>query len=505
MSIFSVCPELFFFLRSAGCIVDAPPFCAVSYYRMGKVFVRFAFPVLCSLFFTILTADFAKGVIHMNKKPLFVLIALVLVLYAALAPCAAAESTQEAGTMRLLHYDGEVEIFDPDGNSRFVLENVRFASGETMRTGENSAASVGLDDTKIVTLDASSRVAFIQESGHLLLNLLEGALFVDVQKKLDENESFDVQTTTMTVGIRGTLLYVAQSAPGAPAGPAERPMTVIGVLEGTGEISFTDTSGSRRVLDVPAGHKVSIPDDHLSGTVPGSPAGVAPVLSELTPEDIAGFVAETVKNSETLVNRVENGSPAGPQLLSGEPSGGEDQSSSYPADGDWTWDDEVTLAAQSASKLYDGTPLMRPSGVLVSGLPGDFSVDVSASGSVTGAGRGENKVGPFHIYNSRNEDVTKHFTNITTISGTLVVDPAPLVAWTGSAEKMYDGTALTCPDAELRTVPGHNSEAPSWQNTSLVTRTALGSEKMVAVSGRTYVHGTNPLTGETRHIELLAG
>ena len=51
----------------------------------------------------------------------------------------------------------------------------------------------------------------------------------------------------MTVGIRGTLLYVAQSAPGAPAGPAELPQTVIGVLEGTGEISFTDTSGSRRV------------------------------------------------------------------------------------------------------------------------------------------------------------------------------------------------------------------------------------------------------------------
>ena len=101
----------------------------------------------------------------MTRKSILVSFILLLSLTLALIPAFA--DTYDAGTMRLLHYDGEVEIFDPDGNSRFVLENVRFASGETMRTGENSAASVGLDDTKIVTLDAQTTAAFIQEGVEL--------------------------------------------------------------------------------------------------------------------------------------------------------------------------------------------------------------------------------------------------------------------------------------------------------------------------------------------------
>jgi hypothetical protein len=44
--------------------------------------------------------------------------------------------------------------------------------------------------------------------------------------------------------------------------------------------------------------------------------------------------------------------------------------------------------------------------------------------------------------------VTKHFTDIRTVDGELVVDPQPLTVWTASAEKVYDGTPLTA-DARL--------------------------------------------------------
>ena len=57
--------------------------------------------------------------------------------------CSAAAETYGASTMRLLRYEGDVEIFDTAGNSRFVMENARFASGEAMRTGAESLASVG--------------------------------------------------------------------------------------------------------------------------------------------------------------------------------------------------------------------------------------------------------------------------------------------------------------------------------------------------------------------------
>lgn len=52
------------------------------------------------------------------------LLAVMIVLGLAWA---GAES-YEAGTMRLLRFDGDVEILDADGFPRFVLENVRFAN-----------------------------------------------------------------------------------------------------------------------------------------------------------------------------------------------------------------------------------------------------------------------------------------------------------------------------------------------------------------------------------------
>ena len=168
-----------------------------------------------------------------RKSPFSLCMVFLLVLSLVLPSFGVAEAAEQqesfdASTMRLLKTTGDVQILDLEGVPRFVLENVRFASGETMVTGEESLASVGLDDNKIVTLDALTKVGFIQEAEHMLLNLLEGQIFIDVSEKLDENASFDIQTTTMTVGIRGTLIF-------GRVLPAEKPgdptTTVFGVME----------------------------------------------------------------------------------------------------------------------------------------------------------------------------------------------------------------------------------------------------------------------------------
>ena len=245
----------------------------------------------------------------MNRKaavPARILALLALILTLALCGSALADS-YDANTMRLLRYQGDVEIYDPSGMPRFVLENVRFASGEAMQTGTNGQASVGLDDSKIVTLDASSRVEFMQESGHIKLNLTEGTLFLDVQEKLDENESLDIQTTTMTVGIRGTIVFLTAGTDRAGAA-----VTTLGVLEGTAQIDYTDTSGAHRLLPVPAGQRVSVQDPSEGR------AGVTPVISEMNSQDIEGFVIEQVLSSESLVQRVTDGSENGADLLAGD-------------------------------------------------------------------------------------------------------------------------------------------------------------------------------------------
>ena len=296
----------------------------------------------------------------------FLLLCLALIL--AAVPCASAEDAYAASTMRLLHHEGSVEIFDVSGQPRFLMDNVRFASGEAMQTGADGHASVSLDDTKIVTLDTGSRVAFIQEDSHIRLNLEQGAIFLDVQEKLDENEGLDIQTTNMTVGIRGTIVFLSAETGNGGNGAS----TTLGVLEGTAEVSYTDNTGANRMLPIPAGSKITLAD---TASDPGQPIGSAqpaesaqaavPLLSALTSDDLAGFVADTVNADAALKDRVSEASENGALLLVPGGITEADEEELFPADGDWIWSGQVTIVAQSASKLYDGTPLARLSDALI--------------------------------------------------------------------------------------------------------------------------------------------
>ena len=414
---------------------------------------------------------------------------------AAYAENAASASSYEASTMKLLRHEGIVDIFDVNGAPRFILEGVRFLSGESMLTGEDGTASVGLDDTKIVSLDHNTRVEFIQEDNHMQLNLLEGELFLDVSEKLDENASFDIQTTTMTVGIRGTI--ISASSKSLPDGTN---LTIIAVYEGGGEVNFQDKNGTNRVVPLSPGQQIIAQENLVS---PDNQTGVNPVVTDITGDNISSFAANEITSNETILDRVVNGSPEGGKML--EPGNGEDEYGSFPADGDWYFPGEVVIVAQSASKLYDGAPLVRPADALVFGLPGSFNISVSCSGSITNAGSEDNVISSYSITNAAGENVNSHFPSIRTVPGKLVVDRAPLTVWTGSAEKEYDGEPLICEEAGIRTVSGYNADEPTWQNTSIITETALGSEQMIAVSGRMFIHGSNPLTQETKSIELKVG
>ena len=304
----------------------------------------------------------------------------------------AADAAYEASTMKLLRHEGTVDIFDVSGAPRFLLEGVRFISGESMQTGEDGTASVGLDDTKIVSLDHNTLVQFIQEDNHMQLNLLEGEIFLDVSEKLDENASFDIQTTTMTVGIRGTIIS-ASSKPDETG----KTLTVIAVYEGGGQVNFRDSNGTNRVVDLKPGQQISVETaaPASSGSAPASgdeePASVNPIVTDINGDNISTFAANEITSNEETYNRVVNSNPNG-QLIFLPGSGTEEGDELYPADGNWFYSGSVTIVAQSASKLYDGKPLVRPADALVYGLPGNFNISVSCSGSQTNAGSSENVI-----------------------------------------------------------------------------------------------------------------
>ena len=437
-----------------------------------------------------------------------------LVLLAGLFPQMALADSYTSTTMRLLRFEGTVEIEDASGKPRAVMENARFSSGESMKTAAASSASVGLDEGRIVTLDEKSRVEFQKQDGAVSMNLTEGKIFLDVSEKLGAGETMDITTATMAIGIRGTIVYVSsepvtdETAAGmesvdleglAPEKGHIVSISQIGVLEGTAQITYTDNSNRQQSVSVEAGKKATVPE--YSEDAEGIPE---PAVSELTKEDIEGFVLNQVTGNASIINRVQEACDVADDIDLSSLAG------IYTADGDWTWDSPVTLVAQSASKYYDGQPLTRSSDILVDGLPSIFSIKASAGGSRTDAGESDNPVSNYSIYNKAGEDVTRHFSKVNTVSGTLLVVPAPLTIHTGTAEKVYDGTVLTEPDAYVSFYKGSGGREVPWRNTSYVVTESAGSvsydnQTLYGICGVIWVNAANPLTGERREIQLKAG
>lgn len=154
-----------------------------------------------------------------------------------------------ATTMRLLRIEGEVTL-ESGGKKKKIVDNLRLASGDVLSTEKASLASIALDDSKAVTLQESSSAEFKQNGKKLELYLTAGSLFFEVSKKLKEDESFEIRTSTMMVGIRGTSGYVFVEKDGQD-----------GILLTDGEVEvegYNAKTGERKNKTVTAGQVVYV-------------------------------------------------------------------------------------------------------------------------------------------------------------------------------------------------------------------------------------------------------
>ena len=198
-----------------------------------------------------------------------------------------------ANTMRLLRVEGTVSIEDSNGGTKPVLDNIRFQSGDALTTGSDGLASVGLDDTKIITLQNDSRAEFQKNGKRLELKLTKGALFFNVTEKLGADETFEIKTSTMTVGIRGTsgMVYFDTDDGGRES---------LVVTDGAVEVSATNpVTGETRTAKVEGGQriKVYLYSDRVEDSVEF-------YLDEVTEADLSDFALENITENEELMDRV---------------------------------------------------------------------------------------------------------------------------------------------------------------------------------------------------------
>lgn len=154
---------------------------------------------------------------------------LVLILFLGLARPALAADT--AATMQLSSTEGTVKVSNASGRSLSLRDDMRLYSGYQVETSAKSYAWINLDSTKLIKLDASTKVE-IRKSGKKLEVLLKsGNLYGDVSKPLEADETLDIRTSTAIVGIRGTKFSVTQAP--EQQDTASRWTTQVQVYEGT--------------------------------------------------------------------------------------------------------------------------------------------------------------------------------------------------------------------------------------------------------------------------------
>ena len=228
-----------------------------------------------------------------SRKTTIIIAAAALVVIAAVVVCIVfARNGYLATTMRLLRIEGAVSLEDSNGAVKPVSNNLRFQSGDALNTGSDGLASVGLDNTKIITLQNDSRAEFKKKNKNLELKLTKGAVFFNVTEKLKSDEKFEIKTSTMTAGIRGTsgMIYY-DAADGREA---------LLITDGLVEVSATNPeTGETKTAMVGSGQeiKVYLFFDSVQDSVAFS-------LTSVKASQLPKFAATRIAEDKALAKRV---------------------------------------------------------------------------------------------------------------------------------------------------------------------------------------------------------
>ena len=113
-----------------------------------------------------------------------------------------------AATMFLRKTEGTVTVSDAGGQEIAPEENLGLYSGYTVGTGFKSYAWIDLDKVKLTKLDADSAVEITKDGKNLSIHVTSGSLFFNVTEPLAGDETMEISTSSMLVGIRGTCGWV---------------------------------------------------------------------------------------------------------------------------------------------------------------------------------------------------------------------------------------------------------------------------------------------------------
>jgi len=202
------------------------------------------------------------------------ILALTLALSLLLASCGGGGA--EATTMRLRKTEGTVGVSDGEGKKVEPGDDLRLYSGYGVNTGSESYAWIDLDNVKLTKLDQNSEIAITKEDKKLEVEVKSGSLFFNITEPLAEDESMNIRTSTMLVGIRGTCGWVTQDAAALLEGTVEAAAGEQSVTISAGEIAVMTADGKLEVRDLYAEDVPAFVAAEIGDKFPLEPTPVIP-------------------------------------------------------------------------------------------------------------------------------------------------------------------------------------------------------------------------------------
>lgn len=205
--------------------------------------------------------------------------------------CTSCGKAPSATSMHLIRTEGGVSVEDGEGENISPEENMGLYSGYRLETRKESHAWINLDSDKLAKMDSESGVEIRKDGRKLELWLNAGNLYFHIKEPLEEEESLEIRTSTMAVGIRGTCGWVSLM---------DASHMTVHILEGTVECSVTDASGESRTASVSGGEKAEfvIAED-----------GKAEItVTQFQESEILPLALEELKEDEALCGKIREAS-----------------------------------------------------------------------------------------------------------------------------------------------------------------------------------------------------
>ena len=213
----------------------------------------------------------------------------LLLLFAVVFLCTSCRNLRVAAMIALTKVEGELELIDRRGKDVLPKENLHLFDGSIMATHEQSYAWMNLDSKRLVKLDQESQMEIRKNRKKLEIVMQYGSLFFNIEKPLEKDESLDIRTSSMMVGIRGTCGWVTVE---------DETLLHVYLLKGKVECSVFDKEGNvlaSEILTAGQAARLALDGDIASITV----------TKEFDIQDIPDFVMEEIEGNEELMKTIQ--------------------------------------------------------------------------------------------------------------------------------------------------------------------------------------------------------